>query len=275
MHLLENLWLIPLGFGVGACGTLIGAGGGFVLVPVMLLMFPKYTPTLVTSISLAVVCCNAASGSLTYARMKRIDYKSALIFAVATIPGAILGAIAVTYIKRGPFDAAFGILLMAGAALVLWQTFHPANPTRESPRDTSTRTIVESDGTIHTYAFDPRVGIVISVFVGFISSIVGIGGGIVHVPAMVRVLGFPVHVATATSHLILVVTSLTATIVHVAQGVFSQGVMQTVCLAIGALVGAPLGARLSRRIGGRWIIGGLALALACVGVRLFVQALWR
>ena len=69
---LEYLWLIPLGFVVGAYGTLIGAGGGFLLVPVLLLLYPRETPETITSISLAVVFFNALSGSIAYARMKRI-----------------------------------------------------------------------------------------------------------------------------------------------------------------------------------------------------------
>ena len=49
------LWLLPLGFVIGAYGTLIGAGGGFVLVPLLLLLYPKESPEIITSISLAVV----------------------------------------------------------------------------------------------------------------------------------------------------------------------------------------------------------------------------
>ena len=87
------LGFIALGLVVGAYGTLIGAGGGFVLMPLLLLLYPHETPEKLTSISLAIVFLNALSGSGAYARMKRIDYKSGLIFAGATIPGAILGAL--------------------------------------------------------------------------------------------------------------------------------------------------------------------------------------
>jgi uncharacterized membrane protein YfcA len=58
---LEYLWLIPLGFVIGAYGTLIGAGGGFVLVPILLLLYPQAAPETLTSISLAV---NALSGKI-------------------------------------------------------------------------------------------------------------------------------------------------------------------------------------------------------------------
>ena len=84
---LQYFWLLPLGLLIGAFGTLIGAGGGFILVPILLLMYPHENTELITGISLAVVFFNALSGSWAYSRMKRIDYKSGIIFSLATIPG--------------------------------------------------------------------------------------------------------------------------------------------------------------------------------------------
>ena len=85
------LWLLPVGVFIGAFGTLIGAGGGFVLTPILLLVYPHDNPEIITSISLAVVFFNAFSGSAAYARMQRIDYRSGVLFALATIPGAAVG----------------------------------------------------------------------------------------------------------------------------------------------------------------------------------------
>ena len=63
----DYFWLIGLGLGVGLYGTLIGAGGGFVLMPVLLLLYPEMKPENLTAISLAVVFFNAASGTESYA----------------------------------------------------------------------------------------------------------------------------------------------------------------------------------------------------------------
>src|SRR6185437_10412328 len=113
---LVYLWLFPLGIAIGAFGTLIGAGGGFILVPILLIVYPHEDTELITSISLAVVFFNALSGSWAYSRMKRIDYKSGMIFAVATIPGAILGAVSTAYVPRHAFDLIFaGIFLWFSA----------------------------------------------------------------------------------------------------------------------------------------------------------------
>ena len=95
--MVQNLYLIPLGFVIGAYGTLIGAGGGFVLMPLLLLLYPEESPEVITGISLAVVFFNALSGSVAYAKMKRIDYRSGLLVSLATIPGAILGPLTTPY----------------------------------------------------------------------------------------------------------------------------------------------------------------------------------
>ena len=267
------VWLLPLGFLVGAIGTLIGAGGGFVLVPVLLLVFPKEAPELITSISLAVVFFNATSGSVAYARMKRIDFRSGLLFAPATVPGAILGALATAYIPRRAFDGVFGVLLLAMAAFLLLRPHKQAPSDGATPDGHARRLIVDADGTRHAFAFNPVLGIVLSVFAGFVSSLLGIGGGIIHVPALVHLLNFPTHIATATSHFILAVTALVGTVVHVVSGEFSHGASTTIYLGVGALLGAQLGARLSTRIHGAWIIRSLGLALGLVGVRLLIMTI--
>ena len=79
------------------------------------------------------------------------------------------------------------------------------------------------------------------------------------------------HVATATSHFILAIMALTGTLVHMWRGDLAVGVNETLALAIGVVVGAPLGAQLSNRIQGPWIVRGLAVALGLAGVRIAVM----
>jgi len=276
---LQYFWLLPLGILIGAFGTLIGAGGGFILVPILLLIYPNENTELITSMSLAVVFFNALSGSWAYSRMKRIDYKSGIIFSIATIPGAILGAVSTAYVPRQIFDFFFGvIMLIAGIFLWLSATDDHVPLMKPAPHvsdedDSSRLTVrdfVDADGVHHHYAFNPFVGIVLSIFVGFLSSLLGVGGGFIHVPALTRLLNFPVHVATATSHFVLAVMALTGTLVHVANGVFAHGIHRTAILAVGVILGAQAGAHLSNRVGGMLIIRGLAVALVFVGIRLIL-----
>jgi uncharacterized membrane protein YfcA len=268
------LGLIALGLGVGAYGTLIGAGGGFVLMPVLLLMYPNQSPELLTSISLAVVFFNALSGSEAYALMKRIDYRSGLLFATATIPGAVLGAINTSYIPRRLFDLIFGILLVAAAIFLSGRPRQRVTSCKASrfSRYCVDRHLVDSHGTEYHYSFNYFIGMAISLFVGYFSSFLGIGGGIIHVPALSYFLGFPVHIATATSHFVLAIMALTGTVVHIATGTFAHGVHRTIALAIGVLLGAQVGARLSDKIKGSWILRGLAIALGVVGARILAVA---
>src|SRR5438309_102653 len=124
MDVTSILLLVGLGFLVGTFGTLIGAGGGFILVPVLLFLYPSLPPEVVTSISLAVVFLNAASGSVAYARLKRIDYKSAIIFALATLPGSIIGALVTAHLPRHIFNIILGILLIAIGIYLLFRPEH-------------------------------------------------------------------------------------------------------------------------------------------------------
>jgi uncharacterized protein len=274
---IEYWWLLPLGVLIGAFGTLIGAGGGFILVPILLLVYPHENTELITAISLAVVFFNALSGSFAYARMKRVDYKSGIVFAIAAIPGAILGALSTAYVPRRAFDLIFGALMVV-AAVFLWLSAKEEHSTSPTPKNSpvsekattrlTERHLVDAEGVHYHYVFNLRIGVILSVFVGYLSSLLGVGGGFIHVPALSRLLNFPVHIATATSHFVLAIMALTGTLVHVAQGVFAHGLRRTAIMAVGVLIGAQAGAWLSNRTGGKTIIRGLAVALAFVGIRL-------
>ena len=108
------------------------------------------------------------------------------------------------------------------------------------------------------------------IIVGYLSPLLGIGGGIIHVPALINWLNFPVYVATATAHFILAVMSLVSVITHILQGSYHDPMMQRMLLylGIGAVGGAQLGAFLSHRIRGNSIIRALALCLAIVGIKI-------
>ena len=248
------LGLVLLGAVVGGLGTLIGAGGGFLLVPVLIFLHPEAASETVTSISLAVVFMNALSGSLAYARMGRIDYRSGLLFALAAAPGAVLGALSTSLLPRRTFDAVFAVaLLLTGVAMLVWPE-PPPTPGDERRGRT-------------------KLGMALSSAIGYVSSLFGIGGGIIHVPMMVYVLGFPTHIATATSQFILAGMALVGTVTHVATGSFSGVIRPTLLLAAGALVGAQVGAAFSNRVPGTTLIRGLAVALGIVGVRILWSAL--
>jgi len=266
-----ELLLIPLGFAVGAYGTMVGAGGGFVLVPVLLLIYADEPPEAITSISLAVVFFNAVSGSAAYARQRRIDYLTGAIFATATLPGAVAGAFLVRGLPRAAFDALMGTMLLAIGTYTWWSADRPAlirAPARG--RWVLRREMPGRDeGTVFRYSYNIWYGVAFSLVVGFVSSLFGVGGGILHVPVMITLLRFPVHVAVATSQFTLTFMSGAGSAVHVAGGELAgENMARALLLAAGAIPGAQVGARLARRIHGAWIARLLVVALAVLGVRL-------
>ena len=272
--MLETLGLAALGLVVGAFGTLIGAGGGFLLVPALLLLYPHDSPALITGMSLAVVFFNASSGSFAYARMGRVDFKSGLMFATATIPGAVLGALTTAHMPRRTFDLLFGVLLTAGSIYLIWRPIRTGeDDPRARPSGHFHRHLVERDGTTHDFTYDPILGIGISVMVGFVSSLLGIGGGIIHVPVLSQLLDFPVHIATATSHFTLSIMALAGSLVHLASGALAPGLGRIAALSVGVIAGAQVGAALSSRVHGVWIMRGLAIALGFVGLRILLGGL--
>ena len=242
------LLLAGVGFGVGVFGTIVGAGGGFILTPILLLLYPHDSPRTITAISLAVVFFNAASGSTAYARQRRIDYRAGAVFALATVPGSVGGALLVGDVSRHAFDGIMGGVLALLAVWLLvgerWPFPKPEHPIRR--------------------------GALYSLGVGFLSSFLGIGGGVIHVPLLVRALGYPMHVATATSHFVLVVMAGAGSITHVVLGSFEHGHgwRRTAALSIGVVAGAQLGARVSLRVRGAVIQVLLGAALLALAARL-------
>jgi uncharacterized protein len=263
--------LVAVGLGVGAFGTLIGAGGGFILTPILLLLYPHDSAKTLTAISLAAVFFNALSGTTAYARQKRIDYRSGTLFALATLPGAIGGALVVGHVSRHVFDAITGGVL---ALLAAWLLAGERWPLPLPQQHLTDRVVVDRSGTRYEYSVPVRLGVLYSLGVGFLSSFLGIGGGVIHVPLLVRALGFPMHLATATSHFVLAIMAGAGTITHVATGSFAHGHgwRRTAALSVGVVAGAQLGAHVSLRLRGAAIQWLLAAALIALAVRLLLAA---
>jgi uncharacterized membrane protein YfcA len=273
--LLQYAGLISLGFAVSAYGTLIGAGGGFVLMPLLLLLYPHEDPHHLTAISLTVVFLNTLSGTAVYAKMKRIDYKAGLTFAAATIPGAIFGALTTASVSRELFEGVFSVFLIA---LALFMILRPKSDksakhaNKDVPTHGRTRHAeISVDGMVFDYSYNRHLGLVLFFFLGFIASFLGIGGGSLIVPLLAYVLSFPVAIATATSQMIVAILTFISTMSHVFIGSF-YGIHRVIALGVGMVTGAQVGARLSNKIKGPWIIRSLAIALVVVGVRMLITA---
>lgn len=272
-----ELLLVPLGFAVGVYGTIVGAGGGFVLVPVLLLIYPDESQSELTSVSLAVVLLTAVSGSIAYARRRLIDYRTGLTFVLVAVPASFAGAYAVRFLPRSAFDVTFGALLI-GMAIFVSIGLARGGRTMRTPvrggRAIVMRTMDRGDGAVSRYSYDVRQGLSMSGATGFVATMFGVGGGIIQVPVMATILRIPLDVAVATSQFMLIFVAAAGTSVHALAGVFSPvELARAGLLGVGAVAGAQVGAMLSQRLSGTAVSRLLSAGLAVIGLRLVITPL--
>ncbi len=242
-----------------------------VLIPALLFIWPEASPETMTGISLAIIFANTLSGTIAYARQGRIDYRMGGLFALSTIPGAVFGVWVIRFLHKELFALLFGFLVLS-VSIFLQLRPKPSGNRQSALPGSSSRTITDARGETFTYYINRPLGIGMSFAAGFMSGLLGIGGGIIHVPSMIYLLHFPINIATATSLFILVFTSLTASLIHLAVGTYAYNWHLLLWLAVGVISGAQFGAWLSHRVHGVLILRLLALALTILGVRLLFLA---
>lgn len=272
---MEFAGLVLLGCVVGTIATLVGTGGGYLYVPLLLFLYPEKRADTITSMSLLVVLATGTSGSLAYGWQRRIDFVTVGWFALATLPGAVGGALLVTAVPRDVFNLLFACALAAVGAWMLVP--RGVTAIRPPPRGRGVIRRYLRDRAGHTFLYSYRLwhGMAMGGGIGFFASLLGIGGGIMYVPTMAMLLHFPVHIATATSQFLAASMALEATTVHLSTGVvgWDRSLAQASALALGAVGGAQIGARLAPRVHGEAIIRVLAVVLILVAVRLGLGAL--
>ena len=273
------IWLLIALVGIGArtYGVLVGAGGGFILSPVLLLLAvsdPKDVPGTV----LAAIAINAAFVAWTYRKVGVVDYRSGLLFAAAALPGVVIGAIGVNFVSSDVLRIAFGILLVLLAiqlALRPWilRLFRSETPRRRFTSLVRSRSIRTSDGQEYNYEFNEGFATSFNVVLGFISSFFGIGGGFLRTPILVLAFGFPVRVAAATSVFALAIYGAAGAVTHAALGHIE--IFPLLLLSgTGLVIGGQIGARISGRVRGVWVLGMLIVVVLVLGVWLIWEGVW-
>jgi uncharacterized protein len=229
LGLLDNIatltFLLVVGLGAGTLGSMLGVGGGIIMVPA--LTFLNVPPTQAASTSLIAVMATSISSTIEYSRQKRINYGLGLQMAACAIPGGVLGAVLSEYLLQDTFKLYFGILLILTGLYILY------------------RNSVLKDRHVKRHSLALQVGVLAASFgAGIISSLFGVGGGIIFVPAMLLVLGLTMQRAAPTSQFTLMMTAIAGVFTHSALG--HPDYLQAIVLSIGAFVGAQIGTRLSR-----------------------------
>ena len=256
--------LVTLGVFVGMVGSAIGVGGGFVVVPFLLIATSMIHPQAVAT-SLVVVVVTAAVGTAGFLRLGGLDRQTSFAFAAASVPGAVGGALVTLEVSGDVFRLLLGgVLLLAAVGLLITPRGEADRPRNlRSGWGILERTYATLGGETVPYRVNLRWGVVVSLGVGAIGGFFGIGGGVLYVPFMFLALGVPFRMAVPISTAVLLPQSAVALGVLALRGTMPQ--MPAVWLGAGALVGAVVGVSMTRRVTGYALRRVMAAVLAGVG----------
>jgi uncharacterized protein len=246
--------LFAAAFVASIFGSMVGLGGGFILVPILRL-FLGFAPADAAGTSLALIVANSASGAFTYLLQRRVHLRLGLLMAAGGLPGGILGAILSTHISPRLYDMILAVLLIGVAVDMAWNA--------------ERRMAGRVEHHIGIKAMSHRAALGIGFVVGIFSSLFGLGGGIVIVPTLLYFSNLPAHAISATSHFVILLTSPVGLTVHFLQ--HDVVVQDALPLVLGGLLGGPVGARLSLRLKSPQLLIVVAVALVIAAVSL----VWR
>ncbi len=257
-------------------GTLIGAGGSALLGPLLLLTETSLGAKNIIGTTLACVVVNSVSGSYRYLKIGTVDIKSGTIFSLIGIPFSVFAALTLIIIDTSNFKVIFGITLILITIFMFVQSRKRGSQLQSDGFKkinnsffNEQRALKTKDGDEHNYSFSMGIAALYNIFLGFVATFFGIGGGIIRTPLLIYISGFPVKVATATSVFSLLFTSLAGTIMYWVKGYYSLDLFLPA--AVGAIIGAQIGALLSKVISGMWILRILAVMLFIMGVALIIE----
>lgn len=261
-----GLLLLGIGLVSGAYGIMVGAGGGFIFVPALLILL-HLSPEMAAGTGLIVVFVSTVSGLPGYIRQKRIDYKMGIILSIGAVPGTILGIGLAQISSSQLFSRVFAAMLLAlGIFLIVKK--RPGTRTKKQKNETAAAQDDEKIGKEAGWLGRKAIFIqlMIGVLLGTASGFFGIGGGFLLVPILLYIVRVSPHRATATSIFSLSLYSLVGVFIHLYQG----NIDWTAALwgGIGVLIGAQLGVYVSNKISGKRIIQMLAVILIGVGIKL-------
>ena len=248
--MIEELWLIPLGFAAGLLGSIIGLGGGIIIVPV--LTFFGFSPALAASNSIFAVFSNAIASSISYAKQRRIEYSIGLKLGLLSIPGTVVGALISSEITPSLFKILFALILISASVYIF-----------------SKRKIEPKKYNISKQIMILAIGA--SFVAGIMSGLFGVGGGIIFVPLMVIAMGLSMKNAAPTSQFILLFASGSALVTHTLLG--HPDFYQALLLATGAFVGGLVGARLSLEIKENSLKILISIVMVAAAVKMFIDSL--
>lgn len=228
--------LIALGsIFAGIWGSLLGLGGGIILIPMLTLIFKMPIHTAIGASIVGVIATSTGS-SITYVRQGRTDIRLGMTLELATTIGAISGALLAGFFSQN-------ILYMLFAVLLIYITFSMA-------RQKETAATLDQSRPANSYINLPS-GLGASGLAGVMSGLLGIGGGIIKIPTMYILMRVPLPVAIATSNFMIGVTGTASALIY-----FSRGDIHPLVAApaaLGIFAGATIGAKISHKVPKDWL----------------------
>ena len=284
LTLLIALALVALGLGASTYGVLIGSGGGFIIAPLLIILFDM-DHTLAVGTGLVIAVLASVSGSISYLRLRYVDLRAALLFSIAAIPATILGVLGLRQVSADAFQIIYGAILVPLGLYIIISPGQPKEqgvstqgpdrsgsevpPSRSRPFGARTSTIVTADRGTFRYTYNEPLAVGLNSLFGFMAGFFGMGGGPLRTPTLFYLFQFPIYIAAATSVFAGIIITGVGSLAHLVDG----NIDWPVALPVGAgvIAGAQISVRLSRRVQGRWVMRLLSLALLAVGAELIIS----
>jgi len=273
--MIDGLLLLVSGIGAGLFGSLLGLGGGILIVPLLTLAFGL---PLLEAVGVSLICVIVTSGAASgvYLERRVANLRLGMTLELFTAIGAMAGGLIAFLLDARVIELIFTGLLVYVAVTMAGRRDAPPGapaPTGEAPAPDSTEASAGASPALRPGAIrsfldrmsgpDYRIrrfglGIVGSLVAGVASALLGIGGGLVKVPVMHVVMGVPLRVATATSNLMIGITASASAIIYLLRGGIDP--YAAAPTAIGVFIGASIGSRIASRIDLR-LLRGLFVAI--------------
>lgn len=262
---LEAVILVAVGFAIGAYAAAVGAGGGFLVAPLLLIRYPDAEPAMITTASLSVVLATSIGQSVLAARERRIDLPLVAMMALIAVPSGLFGAIGTSWLPRAVFALGFAVLITGIAVYVLVNpTAGIAPPFRGRVWE---RDRTDAEGNRYLYRIPVVRSVVPNILATALAAMAGIGGGPIGIPLMTRIMRIPHAVAVPSMHAIIAVQATFVVGFHVAMEHDGDPMRDVPWLAAGVILAAPPGRWLRRRMGEGPLMQALALGLFVVAAR--------
>lgn len=261
------------GVAAGVFGSLLGLGGGVLIVPLLTLGFGlELRPAVGVSLVAVIVTSSAAAG--VYLERNTANLRLGMSLELFTAIGALVGGVIAFLIEERVLAVLFAVLLGYVAVSMVRQRPATAVPEPLAPVDPDDED-VQAGVLRHLSGDDYAVrnlgrGIVGSTGAGVVSALLGIGGGIIKVPLMHLAMGVPMRVATATSNLMIGITAASSAVIYLIRGEIDPYVAGPT--AIGVFLGASLGSRVAHRVDLRILRGLFVVVLAYTAVQMLLRA---